>query len=364
MKALESRFKLFRKCLWFLFLLNLLPLKAQMFLDSASISLARKGIDNIYNLQFSNAREVIIQLNRSFPDHPVVFLLRGILTYWENYPLVHINPSHASFEEDMHHCIKLSEENSNPDYEIEYLLANLCARGMLLMFYADNDLTIEVIPLATTTYKYLRHSFEFNESCIDLNYFTGLYNYYREAYPKVYPIYESLAFLFPPGNLETGLRQLQKTAVNSVLLRAESYFSLAWICLYYENNYPESLYYGRTLHELYPENLQYLAIYIKSLLLMKRYDEAEILISASADKETKNYFQAQLIILKGILQEKKYRNIKLAQEYFNQGINEIFHESSHQEISDDGSENKIPLEGFAGLGQFVGSSAQAHINAG
>jgi hypothetical protein len=294
-----------------------------MLQDSASIEMARGAIDNIYNLKFDSARKVITQIDRSYPEHPVVFLLRGILTYWENYPLVHTNPSHVSFEDDMNQCIKLSEGKSNPVYEVEYLLADLCARGMLLMFYADNDLTMEVIPLATSSYKYLMRSFDYNETSIDLNYFTGIYNYYREAYPRIYPIYKSLAFMFPQGNLEKGLQQLQKTAVNSILLRGEAYFSLAWIYLYYENNYPESLLYGKTLHELYPENLEYLAIYIKSLLLMKRYDEAEILISASADHKTKNYYQAQNYIFNGILQEKKYKNLTLAREYYNNGIADI-----------------------------------------
>lgn len=294
-----------------------------MLQDTASVELAKKSIDYIYNLQFDNAREVIGQISKSFPEHPVKYLLMGILTYWENYPMLHINPYHESFESDMRQCIKLSEANTNPDYAVEYLLADLCSRGMLLMFYADNDLALEVIPLASGSYKYLMRSFDYNKTCIDLNYFTGIYNYYREAYPKIYPIYKSLAFIFPAGNTETGLQQLQKTAFNSILMRAESLFVLAWIYLYYENNYKESLSYSKTLHELYPENMEYLAIYIKSLLLLKRYDEAEMLINSPADKGTKNYYHAQLMVFSGILREKKYKNNLLAKEFYNQGINEI-----------------------------------------
>ena len=294
-----------------------------MLQDSASAELARKCIDNIYDLQFDDAREIITQLDRSYSEHPVVSLLSGILTYWEKYPLVHTNPYHASFENDMRQCIKLTEENTHTENEVEYLLANLCARGMLLMFYADNDLAMEVIPLATSSYKYLMRSFDYNGSSIDLNYFTGIYNYYREAYPRIYPIYKSLAFMFPQGDEEAGLKQLIKTSANSVLLRAEASFSLAWIFLYYENNYPESLKYSKTLHELYPRNLQYLALYIKNLLLTKQYDEAEIFISGWADDGTENYFQAQNCIFNGILQEKKYKNLTLAKGYYNQGLADI-----------------------------------------
>jgi hypothetical protein len=56
---------------------------------------------------------------------------------------------------------------------------------------------------------------------------------------------------------------------------------------------------------------------------MKNYSEAEKLFSSSTSTEGNKFYQAQLIILKGILQEKKYLDNKLAQQYYNTGINEI-----------------------------------------
>ena len=77
-----------------------------------------------------------------------------------------------------------------------------------------------------------------------------------------------------------GLKELHTAALNSVVLKGESYFLLTWIYLNYERNYPTALYYCKSLHELYPDNVLYLAIYLKNLLLMKQYDEAEKLIIA------------------------------------------------------------------------------------
>ena len=114
------------------------------------------------------------------------------MTYWENFPLLNTCPAKDSFEEDLRQCIKIAEKNSYPEHEAEYLLANLCARGFLLMYYSDNNLVMEVIPLATSTYKYMRRSFDFTSVCTDLYYFTGVYNYYRDAYPKAYPVYKPL----------------------------------------------------------------------------------------------------------------------------------------------------------------------------
>ena len=320
---MRGRLKILIKWMGLLLFLNLVPVNAQLLRDTSALNLVKEDIDYIYNLQFNYAREVYSKIIQSYPRHPIVFLLRGIMTYWENYPLLHTSPSRVSFEKDMRQCIELSETNDNPDYEAEYLLADLCARGMLLTFYDDNDLIMEVIPLTISTYKHLRHAFDFAPVCTDLYYFTGVYNYYREAYPKTYPVYKSLALLFPHGDMETGLKELQTAAVNSVVLRAESCFLLTSIYLDYENELSQSLYFCKTLHEMYPGNEQYLSTYIRTLLLMKKYDEAEKLISASPEEEGNKYFQAQLIILKGILQEKGYHNNKLAEQYYNTGISDI-----------------------------------------
>ena len=81
--------------------LRILPVNAQMLQDTAYAELAKKSVEHIYNHRFDDAGELISQISNSYPDHPVVFLLRGILTYWENYPLVQINPAYVSFEEEI-----------------------------------------------------------------------------------------------------------------------------------------------------------------------------------------------------------------------------------------------------------------------
>ena len=62
-------------------------------------------IDYIYNLQFDKAREVYSGIVTLYPYHPKVFLLKGIITYWEDYPMHHTDLSHILFEE----VIKLAD---------------------------------------------------------------------------------------------------------------------------------------------------------------------------------------------------------------------------------------------------------------
>jgi len=310
-------------CIILLIVCEPITINAQLLKDTSTLNLIKKDIDCIYNQQFNEAHDIYTKIEKLYPGHPAVFLVRGLLTYWKNYPLLTKSLARISFEKDMHQCIQLSEKNSNSVYKAEFLLYNLCARGMLLKFYDDNNLFMEVIPMLSSSYKYLKQSFSFTGECADLYYYAGVYNYYREAYPKIYPVYRPLASFFHHGNMEKGLEQLNNAAIEAVVLRPESYILLTWIYSHFENNYGKALYYCKSLHEKYPGNVFYLSIYIKNLLLIKQYDAAEKLIVSSL-KETENkYFQAQLVIFKGILQEKKYRDNDLALQYYNSGLSKM-----------------------------------------
>ena len=314
-----------RTAIWILVLL-FLPvhnINAQILKDTATLNLITKGISDIYNRQFKDADEVYNSLVQSYPEHPIKFLFKGMMIYWENYPLLPSSPARVPFEESLRRCIELCEKNKVESYAPEMTLANLCARGFLLLFYADNDLSNEVTPLAIGTYPPLKRSFKLTSVCSDFYYFTGVYNYYREAYPTIYPIYRALAFLFPAGNMEKGLKELEISGQSSIALRAESYFMLNWIWLNFQNNFDQALHYCKYLNDQYPSNYMYKAMYIKNLLLLKRYDDAEKFIASNSEKESNSFYLAQLLIFNGIIQEKKYHNYALAQDYYKKGINDI-----------------------------------------
>jgi hypothetical protein len=326
--------------------------EAQLLHDTATLRLVKKDIDYIYNLQFREARELYSKITAVYPEHPVIYLLRGMITYWENYPLLNTSTEKSSFEDDLRQCIKASEKNTNPVHEAEYLLANLCARGFMLMYYSDNNLVMEVIPLASSSYKYMRRSFDYTSACTDLYYFTGVYNYYIVAYPKAYPVYKPLTLMFPSGDMQAGLDQLNTASINSIALRAESAYILTYIYVNFENDYSLAYKYSRSLHEHYPENLRYMAVYLKNILLLKRYDEAEKLIDSLGTGRSNKYFQAQISIFKGILSEKKYLDNKAAQQYYNKGILDI------SLFGDYG--NEYAAYGYFGLSRISGADGEKH----
>ena len=181
-----------------------------------------------------------------------------------------------------------------------------------------------------------------------------MYNYYIEAYPKAYPVYKPLTLLFPSGDIQKGLNQLNIAANQSVVLRAESFFLLTYIYVNFENDYLQAFKYSRSLHESYPENVHFFTVYLKNLLLLKRYDEADSLIESLPAESENRYFQAQLNIFRGILQEKKYLDNKAAQQYYNKGIGEI------SLFGDYG--NEYAAYGYFGLSRISEANGEKHAS--
>lgn len=296
---------------------------SQVLRDTSSSNMVKRCVDNIYNFRFNEAREISEKINNSFPRHPVGHILNGMIIYWENFPLLPGTAQGDTFQDEMRACIKLGELKTDRDDYAEFLLGNLGARGLLLMFYADNELSNEVFPLAKTTWRYLRESFSYTSSYDDFYFFTGLYNYYREAYPTRHPVYRVLAVLFPKGDVVKGLKELRTAAQKSIMLKAEAAFFLSHIFINFENNYARGESHSRFLYEAYPGNEQYFAIYIRNLLLLKKYDEAENLIRSKNGSIRNPFVKAELTIFSGIISEKKYRNLQEAQRLYNKGIADI-----------------------------------------
>jgi hypothetical protein len=295
-------------------------LQAQILRDSASLKLVKEATGYVYNMQFDDAVSVCNKINDIYPDHPVVLLLKCMISYWQNFPLTATSPNRVSFEGYLHKCIEKCE-NYKPEDEAEYILATQCARGLLLLFYADNDLNSKVFSLAKNSYRYMRRAFEFTQTFPDFYFFTGLYNYYREAYPEAHPFYRPLLILFPRGDRTKGLKELQTAFEKSIFMQSEASYFLSSNYKYFENNYQKASVFSKALYRRYPANMEYRSNCIEDLLLSRKYDEAEQLITSAKIKNS--YQLAELSVFRGILNEKKYHDMKTAEQEYLEGIKEV-----------------------------------------
>lgn len=306
--------------LFFLFSLNNPGITySQLLQDTASVGLIRRGIAHIYNLEFKEAEDILSDIITKYPEHPATYLYKAIIIYYQNYPLTPSNSFFKNFELQLRASMRICEAKHDWLNDPEILLIDFCSRGLLMLCYSENGMNNEVMPIALTSYKCVRKSFQYKSVYPDFCYLTGLYNYYREAYPDRHPFYKAIALLFPHGDKENGLKDLKYAAENAILLKAEAYSILSWIYAYYENNSSEGLKYSEAISEKYPSNLLFRGELIRNLLFNKNYEEAEKIISQS-EKVQHQFFQGQLSLFKGFIQEKKYLNYGQAGKYYDEGI--------------------------------------------
>lgn len=320
MTLASSSFK--RLLLAFILSIFMLQTNSQVLKDTVTLNLVKNAVDQIYDMRFKEAGISCNKINEKYPEHPVVFLLRGMMIYWEHYPLISGSSPGDNFEDQMYACIEKSR-NFTQENEAEYLLSSLCARGSLLAFYAGNNLNSKVSSLGRSSYKYLRRSFEFTGIFPDFLFFTGLYNYYREAYPDAHPVYKPFFALFPRGNRENGMNQLRTAFRESIFLKAEAATFLSSNYKYFEDDFENASYFSRTIFREHQSNIVYRLNCIEDMLLTSRYDEAEKLIESQDPDGINSYFKAQLKILRGVLEEKKYGNMNKAQQEYSIGADEI-----------------------------------------
>jgi len=299
------------------------PADCQVLSDTSTMNLIKRSVDHIYSLDFENAGRLNAEVVKRYPGHPVNYLLEAMTIYWENFPLLPGSEAKSSYEDLLKKCVSISETESDSGYATaEYQLANLSGRGLLLLFYSDNDMSKEVIPLATSTYRPLRKAFEYTAECPDLLYFTGLYNYYRDAYPRIYPIYKAVAFIFPPGDGVAGLHQMERASAEGFVLNAESLFMLFWINAHFEQNYSKSIEYISRLSNKYPQNPLHRLMLIKNLILLGRYEDASKVI-VNKGPERNRFYNATVQVYKGLIEEKKNLSNQKASEFYLKAIEDL-----------------------------------------
>src|SRR4030042_694875 len=237
--------------------------KAQLLQDPVTYAKIKKGIDHIYNFEFAEAESIYDYLKSKYPNHSIPYLFKSVIIYWQYFPITPDSPYSRAFVRMLEKSYELAEQRFKEDEDdAEHLLSGLGTVGLLLLYYADNGFLRNVLSLAPQTYKFVMRSFEFMDVFYDFYFITGLYNYYREAYPEAHPVYKPVVIFFPHGDKKLGLQQLRLASDSSIFLKAESNSFLAGIYQSFELNPSVACSYSKKLAERYRNNTDFRVVYI------------------------------------------------------------------------------------------------------
>lgn len=292
--------------------------------DTIFIKELRSYIDNLYNFEFDNCDAVYDRLSESYPNHPFPDLYYALVIYWRYFPVTLNSEKEPDFLEKINSSISKAEKYFQESPSEESVFFNLMGRMLVMQYFADNQTSSSVIPHLKPAYKMLVKGFELEDEFGDFKFSSGVYNYYREFYPKAHPIYKPLAYFFPKGDSQKGIKQLEINSRKGIFLHKESLSFLVYISMYFEQDYKETLKYARKLKRENSGNLLYQSYYIQALLLQGKYQKAKEQIHFLEESpHQNNFFKTLATLYTAIIQEKKYENTSKAQKLYTQALSEL-----------------------------------------
>ena len=287
--------------------------------DTVVLRLLTKGVKLTYNYEFSPAEDLYDSIAERLPGHPVLPFYQGLIHYWKNFPLIPGGPGSDDFIRSMEKVIELSNIMHEKDSEnIEAIFYNLASRSFLILYYADNGLPAKVILHLGDIYRSVMKGFKIQDLFLDFYFYTGLYNYYIEAYPEEHPIYYAFTILCKRGNKELGLEMLDYAFRNAYFMQLEAGNFLSILYLAFENNPSKAIYYMKEVHKRYPNNHFFLSRYAELLLINKDYELAKSIIDTLFFLDDFNVMKAY--VFRGVYEEFYNKDPEKARDNYLKGV--------------------------------------------
>jgi tetratricopeptide (TPR) repeat protein len=232
------------------------PLEAQVNPDTAFDAVAKRGIDEVYNLEFERADSDFTQLVRLNPNRPVGHFFSAMVLWWrimidldnEQYD----NEFFTALDNVIEMCDSILDKNENDVDAIFFKGGAIGFKGRL-KFHRDDYLAAanagrKALPL-------VQEAIDLAPRNYDILLGAGMYNYYADVIPQEYPFLKPVLLFIPPGDKKKGIEQLKLASQKGRYASVEAAYFLMQLYFYYEKDYTQALEIARRLHDRYPNNM-------------------------------------------------------------------------------------------------------------
>jgi hypothetical protein len=266
--------------------------------DAKVMAQVKVVMDHINGHDFTKSARELATLRRMVPEHPIADLLDGLTDYWQYYPVYADELKAKNYRTKLNACHEKSALMLDADANsIEGTFFSMMTDMMLAKHYSDRGESVTAINYTRKSFGYIKRGFELKAKYVEFYFTTGLYDYFRIAFPEKNPVMRSFMWMFPDGDKVRGLQELEVAFSMSTFTRADAAVFLTRIYLYFENNPVKAVYYSGSISNEYPTNPHYILGYAESLLAAKRYQEALPLIQKLQAMPEEYYTTAGLIML-------------------------------------------------------------------
>jgi hypothetical protein len=186
-----------------------------------------ENVNALYNFDFAKAERGFKVMQYQYPEHPLPYFLNGLSTWWKIAPDVENKRYDNLFLKQMDIVIEKAKKILDEDpenKEAAFFLAG--AYGFQGRLLSERKSWTKATFAGKNALKYLNLSRGDDELNPELLLGDALFNYFSVWIPENYPILKPVVALFPKGDKNLGLKQLEDVAQNAFYARVEAQYFL------------------------------------------------------------------------------------------------------------------------------------------
>lgn len=234
-----------------------------------------KSINSMYNFDFETAERDFRVIAFQYPEHPLPEFLMALGYWWR----IEVDVTNEKYDDIFLSYLDRANEKAERLYDQDptnkeasfFLAAGYGFKGRLL---AERKSWTKAAWAGKNALKYMEMSRGEEEFNPELLLGDALFNYFAEWIPENYPLLRPVLALFPKGNKELGLQQLEQVASNAFYTRIEAMYFLFRLYASEEKKPYEALRISSYLHEKFPNNPYFHRSYARHLYTVGRWIEA------------------------------------------------------------------------------------------
>ena len=289
---------------------------------------ATSAINKMYNYQFEEAEKEFRWLSSEYKNHPLPVFLLGLSSWWKidaQSSKSYIGESQKenvldkNFLNLMDESINLSKRIYNQGNKVDgafFLAASYGFKGRLL---SERRKWSAAAFAGRNAIKYLKEIRKDDLMIPEISFGNGLFNYYSVWISERYPLLKPIIKLFPEGNKNKGVEQLNIASNNSFYTRTEAQYFLMRIYSG-EGKLTKALQLSKYLKDTYPENSIFHKYFTQLLYRNSRLNEClkesnNIIINY--DKKKFGYNEDEARIAHFFLGEIYHSNLNFDKAIFN-----------------------------------------------
>lgn len=234
-----------------------------------------KAINSMYDFDFKTAEYDFAVIGYQYPDHPLPDFLMALGYWWR----IEVDITNEKYDDIFIEYLDRANEKSQKLFDKDetnkeaafFLAAGYGFQGRL---YSERKSWTRAAFAGRNALKYMdlsRGEEEFNP---ELLLGDALFNYFSVWIPENYPLLRPVMALFPKGDKDLGLQQLEQVAENAFYTRIEAQYFLFRLYASMEKRPYDALRISDYLHGEFPNNPYFHRSYARHLYSVGRWNES------------------------------------------------------------------------------------------